>query len=491
MRTGLTILKNTGVLLLGRVLSIALGVVYVAALSRYIHASGMGVIATATALVSMSALLLNFGLNDVTVRDVAVDKSRAGTYLPNLFLLRGGLFILFAVLVFAAARLAAYPPETLTVIFIYCLAYLFDEFTNVCIAIFNAHEQMEYAAVLQTGRDLLNMGLSLAAIALKANLFVIVGVSALASLVKLFAGLAIVKWKFVLPKPHIDLALCRHLLKVTLPFAALLAISVLVQHMDTFILSLYRPANEVGWYGSAALLINYLLLMPSILLQAVFPVFAKFNAASRDELKRVYSLSFKYLMILGFALSFGTFITADKVINLLYGPGFEQAASALRILSVLLFWIFGYANGSFLNATGGQTTTTKFAVLGLTLTVGLSLFITPRLGLVGAALARITPGALFFVPMTWICHKRLDLPLPYGLALKSLVAALAMTGVSVLALQNQVSLFLVILLIAPLAYAVSLLVLGVIGRSDMELVMQMVRRKKDRGAEEATVQIRP
>ncbi|MCQ3936011.1 MAG: hypothetical protein DPW18_03070 [Chloroflexi bacterium] len=488
MKTGRTILKNTTVTLLGRALTILLGILYITALSRHVGAAGMGMIATAAAVVPMASLLINFGLNDVTVRDVSVDKSRAGLYLPNLFLIRGGLILVFAVVIFTTVTVVGYPPETTAIIFIYSFSYLFDELSAICFAIFNAHEKMEFSAGLQTGRDLLNMVLSLTAIAFKADLYLIVGISVLVSLLKLIVSLVIVRRKFALaPKLQIDLSLSRRLLKTTLPFAALLMISVFLQNVDTFILSLFRSTQEVGWYGSANLLINYLLLVPTIFLQSVFPVFARFNATSRDDLKTTYALAFKFLLVLGFAMCFGIWVTADKVVELIYGAGFEPASTALRILSILLLWIFGFANGSLLNATGGQGIATRFAVAGLILAVGLSLFLTPRFGLTGTALARIVPGALFFFPLTWISHRRLDLPLPYGAAFKTLIAALVMSGVSFLALNKHVSLIIVILLIAPLSYGICLVALGVITRSEIGRIAKLFERKKIKNKDDAVI----
>ncbi|MBI5351471.1 MAG: flippase [Chloroflexi bacterium] len=477
MRTGRTIIKNASVLLLGRLLSLILGIVYTAVLARYIHPIGMGILATATSLASMASLLMNFGLNDLTVRDIATDKSRVTTYIPSLFLARAGLALFFLVILFTASKWANYPPDTFAVIFIYAFAYSFDAFTDICFSVFNAHEKMEYSAALQTGRDLINISLSLIAILLKFNLFVIVGVSAFASLIKLGASLSLLRWKFPKPVNGIDLQLSQKLMLTALPFAALTIVSAVNRQIDTFILSLYRSAQEVGWYAPATLLISNLLLIPTILLQSVFPVLSKFNVSSQDELRRVYSIFFKYLLILGFALCLGTLVTADQIITLLFGPGFEPSALALRILSLTLFWMFGYANGSLLVATGGQNIATRFAVLGIVLTIIASLIATPKFGLMGTALARTAPGALFFIPMTVICHNRLRLRVPYELALKTLAAALLMAAAVAFAINQQIHILIAVLLVAPCVYGVSLLITGTIGGQDFELITQLFRRK--------------
>jgi hypothetical protein len=48
------------------------------------------------------------------------------------------------------------------------------------------------------------------------------------------------------------------------------------------------------------------------------------------------------------------------------------------------------------------------------------------LGLAGAALARVFPGALFFLPLTLISHQRLGVTVPYAMVFKTVFAALVM-----------------------------------------------------------------
>src|SRR3990172_784466 len=94
------IAKNTFVLLLGRFSSQAFGIFYVAALARYIHASGMGQIATATSLVAIIMLITDFGLGQVIIRDVARDRAKASFYVSNALILKVLLSIFCWIIIF-------------------------------------------------------------------------------------------------------------------------------------------------------------------------------------------------------------------------------------------------------------------------------------------------------------------------------------------------------------------------------------------------------
>lgn len=488
MRVGQTIIKNTSVLFVGHVLSMVLGVVYAAALSRYIQPVGMGKIATANSLVSVISLVINFGLADLTIRDIARKKEHASAYVPALFFMKALLSFLSVIIVIIVSRLANYPTDTTTIIFIYCLVYITDGFTSVCISIFDAYEKMEYSASLLTGRNIINISLSLTAIALNAGIYIIVAISVLANVIKLIVSLTILRRKFTPSLEPLNLGLSQDLLMAALPFAALAFINIVTTQVDTLTLSFYWPADEVGWFSSAKLLISYLLVIPSVFLQAIFPVFSKFNLSSKENLRLSYKYSFKYLLVLGVALCFGILVTADHVIALVFGPGFEKAATALRILAWVLFWMFGYANGSLLLATGGQNIATMLSSVAMVISIVSSLILTPKWGLIGASITHILPGAIFFMPLIWICHKRLDLRIPYLLGLKTILAGSIMAATAGITLNRlQLPLLVVVLIIAPIVYGLALFVLRVINGEDLSLFTQLFEKRVSKTEEEVPV----
>jgi O-antigen/teichoic acid export membrane protein len=453
--------------------------VYVAALARYIHPAGMGKIATATSLVSILILIANFGLGQVIIRDVASDKKKAAVYVPNVLALRALLSVVFWIVIFGITRITQYSSDTILVIYIYGAAYVFDVFTDVVISIFNAYEEMEYQAGLQIGRDVINIGLSLGAIYMGASLTVIVLVSAVASLLKLVASLAVLRWRFIKPELQIDRRLCLQLLKVALPFAALTFIIVVQSSIDTILLSLYRPEQEVGWFSAANGLIAYLLLLPAQFLQAIFPVFARFLSLSEDALQQAYRTSFKYLLLLGFPLWVGTIATADHVIVLVFGPDFEKSVLSLQILAFTLFWMYGYTNGALLTATGGQTILVALEGLSFVVNIIVAFLLIPRYGHIGASIAAISSGVLLSFPLVLICHRRLRIRVPYALAIKSLVASICMGLIVAQALRMQINLFVTIFVFAPIVYGGLLLLFRAVGREDISMLTQLMRKRSD------------
>jgi O-antigen/teichoic acid export membrane protein len=476
MSTARAVMKNAAVLLAGRVISIGLGVAYIAVLARYIHAVGMGKIATGTSLVSMLDVVVGFGLSEVIVRDVAADRTKADAYVPNVLLLRLLLSIALGAVILGISTIVGYPSDTRQIIYLYGFTYIFDDFTDVAFSIFNAHERMEYAAFLQTGRDVVNVALTFGAIYLRAGLVATVIASALASLLKLAASLLILRWRFVRSRLRIDPQLCQKLLIVALPFAIQSSVQLVNRQVGTFLLSLYRPAEEVGWFSAANALISYMLLLPTMFMQAIFPVFARFHVASKEAQQLAYRTSFRYLLLVGLPLCAGTIVTAGHVTALLYGQGFENAALAVRILALILGWMFGFANGALMNATGGQTIFAAMSTAGVAMNIVAAMVLIPRLGYIGASISAIVSGGFWFLPETLVCHKRVGIRVPYGLAIKAFVSAVLMASVVASLLRAGVILFAAIA-IAPLVYGALLVVLRAVDREDWMMLARLLKRR--------------
>jgi hypothetical protein len=103
------------------------------------------------------------------------------------------------------------------------------------------------------------------------------------------------------------------------------------------------------------------------------------------------------------------------------------------------------------------------------------LWLIPRHGYIGASIAAVAPGILFFFPLTLICHRRVGVGLPYALAAKTLISALCVGAATIFALKVRINLFIALFLIAPIVYALCLLALRAISRADMALLVGLVK----------------
>jgi len=464
------IAKNASTLILGQIVSRALGIFYVAALARYVGAEGIGKISTATALNGLLVLVVGPGLDTLLVRDVAADEQRSRTYVSNMLILRGLLGVPFVLLTVAVARAARYPGDTVAIILLYTLVYLFDKLGEILASLFRAFERMEYDAGSQIVQDLINISLCLLAIHLRQSLLAIVSVSVLAHACKLLLMMALSHHHFGCPRLTSNFNTIKRLLISSVPFGVLLILHTLQAQSGTFILSLYHTADTVGIYSAAHSLITMLLLLPLAFSTAIFPTFSKLYAHARDDLQRFYQVCYKCLLLVGFPLGLGTMLLGDKVILLIYGDGFEGSAIVLMILAAFLFTLVGYSNGPLLNAAGKQRFFAWTQGLAVCANVLLCLLLVPTWGPVGAAIAFVLSGVSTFLVHSIACHRLLGLSVPWFTMGKVLLATSLMGLVVSISLSSGVPWLAAVFVVAPSIYGLAILWLGLVTREELQLV---------------------
>ena len=157
MNTIQRIAKNTGVLFSSQAITSLLGFFFVMYVARYLGAEGFGVLSFALAFGSIFGVFTNFGLTELTIREVARDKSLASKYLGNIILLRIIVVIIIFVFITLVFNLFGYPEEIIIVVYLIALSVILGSFTKAFYSVFQAFEKMEYQSL---GR-ILNCGLLL------------------------------------------------------------------------------------------------------------------------------------------------------------------------------------------------------------------------------------------------------------------------------------------------------------------------------------------
>jgi O-antigen/teichoic acid export membrane protein len=470
------ILKNTSLLFIGRVVSLAMKVVYAAILARYVLAEGVGQLSTASSVVGIVALLTSFGLPTLLTRDIAAHRDRTGAYVGSalwLVIVLSGLMVL----ILAGVILwTPYPALIIELMWLYAVVYALDALSNITMATFQAYERMGYVAALQFGRDAINVVGSILGIYLHASLATLVGVSILASAAKFVASLFLLDWRLVRLSMRPVFCVIRQLLLACVPFAILAVLLSTDREINTFILSLHRSSAEVGWFSSANMMVNYASILPNVFLQAILPVFSRQRSASEEALRATYQRGFRWLVLLGLPMGVGLALIAAPLVNMLYGPGFEQAGLALMIMTPLVVLMPSYVNGALMLGAGRQKLFAGLMAATVGLDLLLCLLLVPAWGYVGASVAAVIPRVLLFIPTTLFCHRQLKLKLPWDAALKAALGAAAMALAALAVKASRGNPLFTVLLTAPVVYVVALTLLSAWTEQELGLMRRVMAR---------------
>ncbi len=292
------IAKNIGILLLSQIITLILGFLYIIYIARYLGTSGFGILSFAIAFTGIFAVLVDLGLNLLTVREVSRDKSLAGKYLGNTLTLKIILALIMLSLIFLVVNIVKYPQETVNVVYLIGFSVIFASFSGIFYSIFQANEKMEYQSYGQIINSFLMFVGVLIAIYYGLGIYAFASVYFAVSVVVLIYSFLICSWKFALPKLEIDLNFWKFIITEALPFALTSIFVLIYYYMDTVMISIliHNSNSIIGWYSAAYRVVMPLSFIPAIFFSSVFPVMSSFYEKSENSLMFAFERSIKYMV---------------------------------------------------------------------------------------------------------------------------------------------------------------------------------------------------
>jgi O-antigen/teichoic acid export membrane protein len=470
------VVKNTGLLSFGRLATLALGILFTALLSRHIGPEGYGKYAFAQSTVALLMIFVNLGFSALAIRDVAQRKEQAAQYFTNIVFLK----ILLAAIVFSLflgmTWLKGSPSETTILVLLVGATMTLEALTDAAGSIFYAFERMGYDVVVQVVRAVTALGLGAGAIYLGGDLVQIVAVLAFANILKAVVSFALLSTKIVAPSPEVDIRFCKELVVASMPFALLIVTNTIFSNANVVMLRRFETDVAVGWFASALRVHDILLVVPAMFLTSIYPVLSRFYATGKESLSWSYRKAYVWGLILGLPMGAGIFLVADPIVSLIFGTGFQNASSILKLLSLVIAVSFcNNVNGATLNAMGRERLFAGLSTAAVMVVVALNWLLIPRFGYVGVALTYNIATVLGFVVYSSLCHRWLKLALPWKKAARVTLAALLMAIGVHYALQKGVNLAVVVLLIGPTVYGGTLWLLRVFTEEDVLLLKRTLK----------------
>ncbi|HEU0051241.1 MAG TPA: flippase [Patescibacteria group bacterium] len=381
---------NTGIQIIGKIISTAIGVVIVGLMTRYLGQVGFGEYSTANAYLQIFALLLDLGLNvtlTALLGEHANDPAFERRCISALFTLR---FVLAAVvIVFVAPAIALFFPYSPTLklaIIALTGSFFFPALTQIATGVQQRHLKMQITAIGEVaGRVILLIGLLFAISEhfglIPVVLFVSFGSFANFLLNVIFTkAYGVFRWNW-------DPAFWRLALKRSWPIGLSIAFNLIYYKADTFILSLVRSQAEVGLYGAAYRVLDILVTVPFMYAGVMLPLLSKHWAASaKESFMRLLAQSVNVMFLLVTPMVAGTLVLGRPIMSVIAGSDFAVSGDVLKILILAVGAI--YINTVFAHAVVALDAQRKmlpvYISVALVTLAGYLVFI-PRYGMWAAA----------------------------------------------------------------------------------------------------------
>jgi O-antigen/teichoic acid export membrane protein len=445
----------------------------------YLGPAGLGQFRLATSLWLIAAVFISLGTARYLSLEVA-RKAPSGLRLVGpILVIRTVAFVLAAVIVTSYALLVESDPVVVGLVLIIAVDQLLASWTGVFGAAFFGLERMATPARSGAIARLINAGLVLVVILVGGPVYAIASAGAVAaawgvwfnwSRYRKVADVVFRGWRTYVVST----------LRFSLPFLAASASLIVYQQIDIIVISRLADDTDLGWYATADALFGSLLFPATILMGSMFPTLGRQHAHDRASLERLVKRAFTLLMIVAVPIGFGIALIGPALAPTLWGDDFEETGTALVVLGPVAILTFGtILFGTVALATGRNSVWIIVLLGSAALTVPLDVLLVPWAsdrygnGALGGALAYLaTESVQFMVGAAVIC------PFLWGRELVWRLIRVVMAGVLMLAAGWPVRwmLFPVPIAVCAVAYGCFLLLLGVLGPDERQLVRVMLRK---------------
>jgi O-antigen/teichoic acid export membrane protein len=457
--------RNSLLLLLANATDMVFGLISVAVFARYLGIDLFGEYAFIMSMVMVSSTVSHFGLRRVIIRQVTKDKEKAGEYLGSVIIIRSAFSAVAFGAFIAAVNIVGLSEVLMKASYVLMVSEIFSIFGMAFMSIFFAFEKMSYNTLLTMARRIFAIMLILAVAHLDLGLILLMCSLLIPNVLYMFLGYVLVTRKFAKPRFVFDTEKLKYLIKESFPLFAELALRQGFLRAGVFILRAIRGAAEVSIFHAPYSLIIRLQMIPMAFTTALLPPMARNAVESMGTFKNTYTNAFKALLSLSLPIAVAVTILADKIVLIIFGKDFIQAASVLQILIWMVILMFPESLfNAVLVSIGKQWFSAVTHAVMFTINLGVDLILIPVYGFMGACIGAMSAYMSRFI-LSYLFISRNNITLPFGEIFPKPLLSAASMGVVMYLLRD----FNIIATLSAgaVTYIVGILLTGTFSRDEM------------------------
>lgn len=374
-----------------RVVGMVMGLAVTVWVARYLGPQQFGVLNYAIAIVALLAPLAGLGLDNLVVRDLTRSERETHEILGTAFVLKAVAALIVAPLALAfVVFVDRSSPVTVWLVLLLGVGLLFQS-AGVLDLWFQSQVQARPAALARIAAVLIGAAIKVALILVQAPLIAF-GVVMLLETALIQLGLL---WAYLRQGQHV-----RHwkatgnraaeLVKQAWPLALSGLAIIIYMRIDQIMLENIKGPQAVGIYSAALWISEVWYFVPVFLVRSVTPAFVRtFDA---DPVLFSYRLQTLFALVAALAIAVALPLTfvATPMVTVLFGQEYAGAGTILSIhIWAGLFVSLGVVRSMWIVMRGHTKFLLAAALSGAIANVVLNLFLIPKYGGTGAAIATI------------------------------------------------------------------------------------------------------
>jgi O-antigen/teichoic acid export membrane protein len=401
-------LKNTGLLMLGRVGSMAIKMAISISVANYLLSYDNGLLNTSVSYIYLFASVAGLGLDSFIVKELHQFPEKRDTILGTAFFLKVMAGIACIPAIFLAWQLFPLSETPYQIIFVLSFTGLLQSLT-VIDSFFQSEVQSKYIMQVQIAGNLISAAVKL--------LLIVTGMPLIYFAYALIFDVGLLSGGYVLTYQRkgrnilnwvFDKKLATRLLNLSWPLIISGIMVSVYMKIDAIMLKEILGKDgtaAAGAYATVVMFSEALNFVPVAIVTSLFP--AILNARRDDPVRYQKRLQNLFDLMVWLSLAFAIVISfASPLIYTLFNPEYAQAAPVLSMHvwgSVFVF--LGVASGQFLIAEGFSKLTFVRTGIGAIINILLNFALIPTMGMMGTAIATViayfsAAFLILFIPKT-------------------------------------------------------------------------------------------
>lgn len=451
---------------------------------------GVDIYGQYAAVLAFGAIFVFFadlGLSPFTVRQVARlrEQENGREQIRSLFgsvlALRFLLSLVTAVAIIATAWLTGRPTEMIVGVALGTIGLILYSAQGAAESILVGHERLDITAGAHVVHQLVFVLLGALSLLLATGYYGLIFANITGIALMTYVCWRAVKHLDIMPSAPVPTNWAP-LIRASIPFGIIGFTLGLSYKFDSVLLNIHAGDVATGYYNSAYNLIFSVLVISNVVNTALYPSLSRQAVTLPHTLPAIQERMLRYLLLIALPVAMGGSLLAPQIVNFLYGADFASAALPLSILVWVIPFMFVTEFLGYVIVVAGAERRVAWAItISTAVNVSLNFLLIPIYGLLAAAILTVITEGVLLSQYAWVLRDKLR-HADWGLTLWRPLAAALVMGAVVFALRAVVfalrdELFLPLnLLLGAVTYLAGVVLLGAVGRAELDLLSGMRRR---------------
>ena len=346
-------------------------------------------------------ILLDFGINNFTTKNVAQHPQMAGKYLDKVLGFRFMLFLVYAVVSYAIAFILGWNSYEL-----YLLSFLvFNQFIITLIA----YARSYFGGSLMFKTDAIISVLDRFLLIIFCGILIyfpvtdqefkiewFIWIQTACYIITLIVAVTLLFAKFGIPKLKFHPAFSYSIIKQSFPYAMLIFLMMIYTRIDSVMVERLHEngKEEAGFYAMGLRLVNAFFMFAMIFSNLLLPIFSRMFKR-KEDVRPLLKTSATLLIGGAILLSIVSFFNSEFILGLIYHSNISESNISFQLL---MFSFIGMCAtilyGTLLTARGSMRFLNTISAIGILVNITMNSFLIPEYGATGAAVATVITQSL-------------------------------------------------------------------------------------------------